>query len=81
MAYTLRFRGDRKPQSLRIRCRTSISSGLYADIAFFPRRRGMFEGMALDGRQCWSWVRENSGVGVVNHGFRIKPYGFEDGAD
>lgn len=78
LAYTLQFRGDRKSQSLRIDYGTSIGSGLYADIAFFPRRRGMFEGMALDGRQCWSWVRETSGVGVVDHGFRIKPYGFED---
>src|SRR5439155_13884753 len=30
-----------------------------------------------DGRSAWTWVRENCGVKVVDHGFHIHPYGFE----
>lgn len=55
-----------------------ISRGFFADIRYLPRRAGMFQGAAVDGRKAWSWVREHGGVGVVDHGFRIRPYGFQD---
>ena len=32
----------------------------------------------VDGTAAWQWVRENSGVAVIDHGFQIKPYGFDD---
>ena len=55
-----------------------ISKGFFADIRYFPRRAGMFRNTDVDGRTAWSWVREHWGVGIVDHGFRIRPYGFED---
>lgn len=55
-----------------------ISRGFFADICYFPRRAGMFRDTDVDGRKAWSWVRTHCGVGVVDHGFRIRPYGFED---
>ena len=55
-----------------------ISSGFFADIRFFPRRAGVFHGREVNGQDAWDWVRENHGIAVVDHGFRIKPYGFED---
>lgn len=55
-----------------------ISKGFFADIRYFPRRAGMFRDIGVDGRTAWSWVREHWGVGIVDHGFRIRPYGFED---
>jgi signal transduction histidine kinase len=55
-----------------------ISSGFFADIRYFPRRAGMFQGLSVDGRKAWSWVKEHGGVGVVDHGFRMRPYGFPD---
>jgi signal transduction histidine kinase len=55
-----------------------ISNGMWADIRFFPRRGGIFQGKGVDGTIAWQWIRDNAGVGMVDHGFRIKPYGFID---
>ena len=38
----------------------------------------MFHGASVDGRRAWTWIKENGGVGVVDHGFRVRPYGFRD---
>ena len=38
----------------------------------------MFRNTGVDGRRAWSWIRENGGVGVVDTGFRVWPYGFQD---
>ena len=67
-----------KPFVLRKSYKNSISKGLHADIRFFPRRAGVFRGSGVDGRKAWTWVRENCGVAIVDHGFRIRPYGFEN---
>jgi len=55
-----------------------IKKGLFADIRFFPYRGGMFSGKGFKGFDAWRWVREISGVAVVDHGFRIKPFGYGD---
>ena len=55
-----------------------ISKGFFADIRYCPRRAGMFRGTGVDGRVVWGWLREHGGIGIVDHGFRIHPYGFED---
>lgn len=46
-----------------------------ADIRFYPRRKGTFTELPLDGRRAESWVRENSGVAVFDGRFRVFPYG------
>ena len=55
-----------------------IQGGFVADIRYFPRRPGTFQGKGIDGRSAWTWVRDNSGVAIIDHGLRIKPYGDED---
>ena len=55
-----------------------IKSGFFADIRYCPRRAGMFQGTSIDGRSVWRWLRRKGGIGIVDHGFRIRPYGFED---
>lgn len=55
---------------------SQISKGFFADIRFFPRRKGVFHAKGINGKQAWKWVRDNCGVAVVDHGFRIQPYGF-----
>jgi len=55
-----------------------ISLGLHADIRYFPKRKGMFLNTGVDGHRAWKWVKENRGVGVIDHGFRISPYGYEE---
>lgn len=67
-----------KQYKFNIKFPNDISNGIYGDIRFFPRRAGIFQGKGIDGKKAWTWVRENSGVGVIDHGFRIKPYGFID---
>ena len=51
-----------------------IKSVLY----WFPRRGGVFSNSEVDGRRAWTWVKENSGVSIFDHGFQISPYGFKD---
>jgi signal transduction histidine kinase len=84
LRFEVYFKGDSKPRYTHPSERghqpfsTHLSKGLFADIRFFPRRSGIFSGKDFDGRTAWSWVRDNSGVSVVDHGFRVKPYGFGD---
>jgi len=76
--FAVSFPGRRKPRVLKVNTETNISKGLFADIRFFPRRKGVFQSTEVDGRIAWQWVRDNAGVSVIDHGFRIKPYGFAD---
>ena len=55
-----------------------IRGGFVADIRYFPRRPGTFQGKGIDGKSAWSWVRDNAGVAIIDHGLRIKPYGDEE---
>ena len=49
--------------------------GVKADIRFFPRRKGAFRGLPVDGRRAQSWIKENHGVVVFDRKFRVQPYG------
>ena len=51
---------------------------LKADLRFFPRRQGTFEGVPIDGRRAYSWINENSGVAVFDRNFRVLPYGLSE---
>lgn len=77
LAFKVWVHPARKPKTLELRVSTAIISGFVADIRFFPRRKGIFHDKGINGQQAWKWVRENSGVAVVDHGFRIVPYGYE----
>ena len=55
-----------------------IHKGLIADIRFFPRREGVFSNKGFNGKLAWRWIGENCGVKVLDHGFQIMPYGFEE---
>lgn len=68
--------GLEKPRVLKIKVQHSISKGFFADIRFFPRRKGVFAQKGFNGQKAWNWVRETCGVKVVDHGFHIRPYGF-----
>ena len=48
---------------------------VYADIRFFPQRKGTFAGMPVDGREARTWVKNHSGVAVFDRDFRVLPYG------
>jgi signal transduction histidine kinase len=53
--------------------------GLFADIRFFPYRKGVFSDIPkIGGRKAQKWVKDNSGVAIYDHGFRMRPYGYKD---
>ena len=79
LKYEIYFPKNKKPafeHNQTFRCK--IKQGIFADIRFFPRRAGIFSGKGINGNEAWRWIKENSGVGIVDHGFRIKPFGYED---
>lgn len=75
--YKVWFSSSREPKTLKTTVRTAISAGFVADIRYFPRRKGVFRGKGVNGQAAWRWVRDNHGVAVVDHGFRMVPYGYE----
>lgn len=78
LSFSISYLGEKPKYNLSLNYPNSISSGLHADIRFFPRRAGLFSGKGIDGRTAYTWVRQNSGVIVVDRGFRVKPYGDRD---
>jgi signal transduction histidine kinase len=68
-------RGQREPYLSIIDRYHNDLDGLFADIRFFPRRKGVFAGTAIDGRRAYKWITENSGVAVFDRDFRVQPYG------
>ncbi len=56
-----------------------IGSELFIDIRYFPQRKGTFSGLeGLNGTVAKRWLKENSGVAIIDNGFRIHPYGTRD---
>jgi signal transduction histidine kinase len=78
LVYTITHKDGRQLLEKKFTYDSHLSSGLHADIRFFPRRRDMFRGIEVEGWKAWEWVKNSCGVGVVDHGFRVPPYGFED---
>lgn len=76
--YEVLRRNVKKARVLNVKMERKLKAGLVADIRYFPRRQGVFSEASVDGRAAWSWVRENCGVAVVDNGFRIFPFGFEE---
>jgi signal transduction histidine kinase len=77
LTFKVRFPSSRTPRILRVNVSTTIAAGFIADIRFFPRRKGVFQGKGINGTKAWEWVLDNHGVAVVDHGFRVVPYGYE----
>ena len=77
LTYKVWFSSSREPKTLEVKVPTVMSAGFVADIRFFPRRKGVFSGKGINGKAAWRWVRDYHGVAVVDHGFRIVPYGYE----
>jgi len=78
LKYKVWFSSSREPKVLELRAPNALSAGFVADIRYFPRRKGVFRGKGINGQAAWRWVRDNHGVAVVDHGFRVMPYGSED---
>jgi signal transduction histidine kinase len=70
------FRKSEETPTIKIvdRFRNAISP-VYADIRFFPHRKGTFAGLSIPGKVLKDWVKEHSGVAVFDRTFRVHPYG------
>jgi signal transduction histidine kinase len=51
---------------------------IYADIRFFPQRKGTFTDLPVDGRLAKTWIKSHSGVAVFDRTFRVHPYGLPE---
>ena len=72
------YRRDSKTAALSISDKYPNTVGTaYADIRFFPQRKGTFADMPVHGRVARKWVRDHSGVAVFDRTFRVLPYGTE----
>lgn len=65
-----------KPRRFVIPLKANLVGPVTGEIRYFPRRKGVFTGMdTVDGRNARAWVKRNSGVRVIDRGFRMPPYG------
>ncbi len=71
-------KGARQPELRITDTYVNQIGGAEADIRFFPRRKGAFAGLPVDGRYAQTWIRENHGVAVFDRMFRVPPYGTPD---
>lgn len=67
--------GKRRPHLRIMDTYENEVGGIEADIRFFPRRKGAFSGLPVDGRRVSRWIRDNHGVAVFDRMFRVQPYG------
>lgn len=76
--YHVDFGDGADTHTLRVERSHLISNGFHADIRFIPRRKGLFANKDINGTLARGWLTENSGVAIIDRGFRIRPYGDED---
>jgi len=76
--YIVKHKDGRELLKREIEYPSHISKGFFADIRFCPRRIGMFRDTGFDGRSLYGWLQDHGGIGIVDHGFRMRPYGFPD---
>ena len=69
-------RGSRTPRLKIVDTYPNDIGKLFADIRFFPRRKGTFTGLPVDGRLAQGWVSDNHGVAMFDRNFRVRPYGY-----
>lgn len=57
---------------------TELHSPVFIDLRFFPKRKGAFSGLPLDGRLAQGWVREHASYGIVDNNFSMAAYAGEE---
>ena len=72
---TVYRRGKKEPTLAIIDTYNNTIGSLYADIRFFPHRKGTFSNLPIDGRRAKTWVKKHSGIAVFDRSFRVHPYG------
>lgn len=57
---------------------SALNSAVFIDLRFFPNRAGTFAGLPVNGKKAMGWVKENSGITVVDNGFAMSAYADEN---
>jgi len=55
-----------------------LNSPVFMDLRFFPNRQGTFSNLSVNGKKAMTWVKENSGVAIVDNGFAMSAYADEN---
>jgi len=53
---------------------SAMNSTVFVDLRFFPKRKGTFAGLPVDGTRALGWVGDNSGFPIVDNGFTMESY-------
>ncbi|WP_420473700.1 sensor histidine kinase [Noviherbaspirillum sp. ST9] len=51
-----------------------LHSPVFIDLRFFPKRKGTFSGLSVDGRTALGWVRDHASYAVVDNHFAMAAY-------
>ena len=70
--------GEREPELQITDTYKNDIGGFEADIRFFPRRKGTFTNLPVNGRYAREWIKEHPGVAVFDRLFQVQPYGAKD---
>lgn len=54
---------------------TGLHSPVFIDLRFFPKRKGTFAGLGVNGTLAQSWIREHASFAVVDNHFAMNGYG------
>lgn len=55
-----------------------LNSPVFIDFRFFPKRKGTFSGLNVDGRTALGWVRDHASLAVVDNLFAMAAYSEKD---
>lgn len=53
---------------------TQLHSPVFIDLRFFPKRKGTFSGLNVDGRNALGWVRDHASFAVIDNHFAMAAY-------
>ena len=56
---------------------TQLNTPVFIDLRFFPKRKGTFEGAAVNGTTAHAWIRDHASFAVVDNNFLVAAYATE----
>ena len=56
----------------------SLHSPIFIDLRFFPKRKGTFSDVGVNGTTAHSWIRDKSSLALVDNNFAMASYVAED---
>jgi len=57
---------------------SALHSPVFIDVRFFPRRRGTFTDLGINGTIAQGWVSDNASLAIVDNGFAMPAYADRD---